>query len=121
MNTQNTETPNTYTPPASPVVPPPAPPQPVQTEEKKGSNLFIYILISLTLFILIGLGGYIFMSMTQKKENQPAVQNRVYSTPIPTTIPPTPTIVAEEDEISNLSIEDSSSELDTLEKDLNSL
>ncbi|MBI2611387.1 hypothetical protein HYW54_01430 [Candidatus Gottesmanbacteria bacterium] len=114
--TQNTTTSPPPTAPNTNVTPPPV----IPTENKEGNNKFIIFLIGITLFVLLGLGGFIIMTVVNKSQES-SDQNRVNTISAPTIPPSTPTPASEEEEISNLNIEDPNAEIDALNQDLNSL
>lgn len=83
--------------------------------------MFIYLLIGITLFVLIGLVGFIVLSMTMQTNPKTNIEDRVYVTAAPTVPPATPTIESEEEEVESITIDDPGEEIDIIEKDLNSL
>lgn len=117
MNTEINQTPPI---PQQPVQNPPVGTTQVIAQKPSENNMLIYMLIAITVLVLVGLIGFIVITvMTQNSQNS-VVPERVYVTSVPTQ-QPTPTEALEEEEATNITIEDPTEELKGLETDLNSL
>lgn len=83
---------------------------------KKSSNLMLYVLILIAILVLIGGSGFMMIKNINSSLEPAAV------TPQPTEqITPTPSVVSEETEVDNVTVDDPASDFTDVDKDLQGL